>query len=265
MKVISYSLFGDINSFEFKFYARGLYFNARMNKLIYPEWMTVVHVSESVSDKHEKFLDELESQFNLRIFLRSKDTPLCEAMLWRMQPIWYEGTTHVLCRDADAITTYKEAQAVQEWVDSGLGFHSITDNQSHTLPMMGGLIGVKVDHFKQTFPEYNTFEKLVANFDLSKHGSDQDLLMKRIYPKAKDNLMGHYFAGCNEKVKITTRSVQSQIPGVDPKLWESNLCARHIGSPGIVDMETLRFFKRFDKTDYSSFEKQFSDILYWAR
>lgn len=260
-KVISYSLFGDVNSFEFKFYARGLYFNARMNALIYPGWRTFVTVSESVYAKYEKFILALPIHY-VHTF---PDSPLCESMLRRMIPISHEPVTHVICRDCDAITTYKEAQAVQEWIDSGLGFHGITDNPAHGLPMMGGLIGIKVDHFKATFPEWQTFEQMVKGQDLSKHGSDQNFIMKYIYPKAKDNMMGHFFDGCREKVKITTRSVQSQIPGVDPKLWESNLTCRHIGSPGVVEMETLRFFKRFDKTDYSEFEKEFSDIMYWAK
>lgn len=268
MKVVSYSIFkAKCEPFEFMAYLRGLYFNCRMNKLIYPEYQTIISLHKDFREKYKEYFDALYSTFNASVWL-SEPGPLCYQMLWRLQPLYMSDITditHVICRDADAITTYKEAQAVQEWVDSGLGFHSITDNQSHTLPMMGGLIGVKVDHFKQTFPEYNTFEKLVANFDLSKHGSDQNLIMKYIYPKAKDNMMGHFFDGCKEKVKITRNSVSGIIPGVDPRLWESGLTCRHIGSPGVVDLEVLRFFKRFDKTDYSAFESQFPDIFYWRK
>lgn len=265
MKVISYSIFGDPVSFEFPFYLRGLYFNARMNKLIYPGWETVAVVSESVLGKYLPLLKALPVEYIYSL----PDAPLCESMLWRMWPIlWsdcYPQATHVICRDADAITTYKEAQAVQEWVDSGLGFHGITDNPAHSLPMMGGMVGFKVDHFKQTFPQWTSFEQMIKGQDLSKRGSDQDFMMKKIYPFAKDNMMGHFFEGCREKVKITNHVAGKQIPGVDPKLWESNLCARMIGAPGVVEMETLRFFQRFDKTDYSEFERQFPDIFYWAK
>jgi hypothetical protein len=267
MKVISYSIFDKTaEPFELGFYLRGLYFNARMNRLIYkdPTWMTCVHVGESLFDRHTKFFEELEKYLYVRTFLQS-DAPICESMLWRMRPIFYENCSHIICRDADAITTYKEAQAVQQWVDSGLGFHGITDNPAHSLPMMGGMVGFKVDHFKAEFPQWTSFEEMIKGQDLSKRGSDQDFMMKKIYPFVKTNMMGHFFDGCKEKVKITHHTTGNVIPGVDSRLWESNLTCRHIGSPGVVEMETLRFFKRFDKTDYSEFEKQFPDIFYWAK
>jgi hypothetical protein len=273
MKAISYSIFkADCQPFEFMAYMRGLYFNARMNKLIYPEWQTMAFVSSEVLEKYYNFFVGLKM---VHIFESDNNDPLCKGMLRRMEPVFlsidpsdgfHDTITHVICRDADAITTYKEAQAVQEWIDSGLGFHGITDNPAHGLPMMGGMVGFKVDHFKQTFPEWTSFEQMIKGHDLSQRGSDQDFMMKKIYPKAKDNMMGHFFDGCREKVKITTRTVQSQIPGVDPKLWESGLTCRHIGSPGVVDLEVLRFFSRFNKSaEYDDFEKQFPEICYWRR
>lgn len=263
MKVISYSLFGDPNSFEFPFYLRGIYFNARMNTLLYPAWETYIHDDGHPSVLH--FFSEMRHVLKVSVIPNNyKDR--CTSMLWRLKPLFYNGVTHVIARDADAITTYREAQAVQEWVDSGLGFHGITDDPAHTIPIMGGLCGFRVDHFKQTFPEYDTFEKLVSGSDLRNHGSDQNLLMSKIYPKAKSNMMGHFFQGCKEQVKITKHSVSKQIPGVSPKLWESNLTCRMIGSPGVVDFELLRFFNRFDNQQkYSDFEKQFPEIFYWAR
>lgn len=266
MKVISYSLFGDPSSFEFPFYLRGIYFNARMNKLIYPEWTTVIHVENSIYGQYDSFLESLAESTRTNLVLLAP-ADLCKAMLWRMKPIYSETIqpTHVICRDADAITTYKEAQAVNEWVDSRLGFHGITDNPAHTLPMMGGMVGFEVESFRNTFPMWTCFEEMVKRQDLSKHGSDQDLIMKKIYPKAKDNMVGHFFSGCKEIVRSTRHSVIGRLLGVDAKLWEADLTCRHIGSAGVVEMELLRFFQRFDKTDYSAFEKEFSEICYWAR
>lgn len=267
MKVISYSIFGDPASFEFPFYLRGVYLNARMNKLLFPDWITTVCVEANVYAKYEKYFESLAHLFGVLVYVNKKE-PLCKMMLYRLLPIYESQVTHVLSRDADAITTYKEAQAVQEWLDSGLGFHSITDNPAHTLPLMGGMMSVKVEHFKQTFPEYDTFEKLVANFDLKNHGSDQNLLMKKIYPKAKDNLFIHAFSGYTRtnEVKMVRNSVNIILPGVSPKLWESNNVCRHIGSPGVVDFELLRFFQRFDKnTQYDDFEKEFKNLMYWRQ
>src|SRR5688500_9336790 len=126
MKCISYSLFGDPNSFEFPFYLRGVYFNARMNRLLYPNWITWVPLSAKVYNLYKDFFLTLPG---LEVTVLEGNPDKCRGMLWRMLPIYYlKGEiTHFLCRDADAITTYKEAQAVQEWIDSGLGFHGITD------------------------------------------------------------------------------------------------------------------------------------------
>lgn len=265
MKVISYSLFGDPDSFEFPWYLRGVYLNARMNRLLYPEWRTYVYVSMTVWDEYRELFQSLR---DIIYFVILPESSKCGSMLWRILPIYDQviPVTHILCRDADAITTYREAQAVQEWVDSGLGFHGITDDPAHTIPLMGGMCAVKVDHFKQTFPEYDTFEKLVSGNDLSNHGSDQNLLMKKIYPRVKDNMMGHFFKGCNEQVKITRHQANVTIPGVNPNLWESNLTCRMIGSPGVVDFELLRFFDRFDRQQkYIDFENKFKDVFYWRR
>lgn len=267
MKVISYSIFrAPCEKFEFMAYLRGLYFNWRMNNLLYPDWKTYITVSRSVQQEYSNFF------FNLKangVWIDGHaDAALCRGMLERMYPVLMSeslGITHVICRDADAITTYKEALAVNDWINSGLGFHGITDNPAHSIPMMGGMVGFEVNHFKQIFPQWKSLDDMTKRFNLSKRGSDQQLLMADIYPKAKDNMMGHFFDGCKEQVKITKHSVYGRMPGVDPNLWESDLTCRHIGSAGVIDMEVLRFFKRFDKTDYSEFEKEHSDILYWAR
>ena len=65
MKVISYSLFGDPMGFEFPFYLRGLYFNARMNSLLYPGWVTHVQIAWNVWDYYQELLLDLQKILNL--------------------------------------------------------------------------------------------------------------------------------------------------------------------------------------------------------
>lgn len=267
---ITYSLFGDPKSFEFDWYHRGLYFNARMNALLYPNATTVIITTPKLYDQFEEFFSSLEENMlpNTTVLTSKYSDDRCSAMLWRMIPLYVmleDQFTHLICRDADAITTYREAQAVNEWLESGLGFHGITDDPAHTIPIMGGMCGFKVEHFKHTFPEYNTFEKLIGKDNLKDHGSDQNLLMKKIYPKAKADMYGHFFQGCKEKVRIVSNSVSKPVPGVNPKLWESNNVCRMIGSPGVVDFELLRFFKRFNnEPKFDAFEKNFPQLFYWV-
>lgn len=235
MKVIAYSLFGDPDSFEFPFYLRGIYFNARMNRLLYPDWTTVVEVDAGLINFVRPLLKTLEAHYNIGSNVPNSVGPnypdKCRKMLWRMFPVFAKGVTHVLCRDADAITTYRESKSVDRWLASGYGYHGINDDPAHGIPLMGGMIGIRTEDFRRDFPDVLTWNQLIRDSKLDTHGTDQDLLMKKIYPRiGPQNL---YW----DRNPIQVR---------DNRLWESDLTCRMIGSPGVVDFELLRFFKRFD-------------------
>lgn len=263
MKVISYSIFrAPCEKFEFMAYLRGLYFNVKMNQLIYPGWTTCIHVHTEIMQRYNSFFNGLCDLFDSnKLFLIThtySDLKLCEGMIWRMEPVFYPQTTHVLCRDADALTSYREAQSVDVWLKSGAAAHIIHDNPAHG-GLMGGMVGFKCDAIRKG---YRSWEHMIKGYDLSKRGSDQYLLNKRVLPLVQDSL---YTADLQAFKPYTNPVNDPPLPGVDKRLWESNLCSAFIGSAGVNEMETLRFFKRFDKTDYSEFEKQHSDICYWAR
>lgn len=258
MKVISYSLFGDPKSFEFNWYLRGVYFNARMNKLIYPGWQTHVYVQHSLIN------DLISNIPGIKIYQVHSKSERCEAMLWRLYPL-FEGATHVIARDADAITTYREAVCVSEWIGSDLPYHGINDNPAHA-GLMGGMVGFIVKDFKEA-TGYTSFEQMVSGLDLSKHGSDQNFMMKSIHPKIKNGLFMHTLSGAGCEAKYTSRAINElKDIGIDRRLWESTNTCRFIGSPGVVDFELLRFFKRFDSDPkFDAFEKQFPDVFYWQK
>lgn len=266
-KCISYSIFrGDCEEFEFKAYLKGLYFNLRMNKLIYPDWDNIIHIPEHLAKEYQLFLSGLYDRFQVA-FDYPKEGPLCEKMLWRMLPIWGGGYKlnydYVLCRDSDALTTYREAQMVHQWVTwvtrNHYAIHAILDNPAHS-GLMGGMVGFHCESIRKNFL---SFEALIKGSDLKKRGSDQDLLNNKIYPVFKNFI--HWDDHKTDFNKTDAfRPKGSSIPGVSDKLWESNLCAAFIGAPGFNELETLRFFKRFDKTDYSDFEKRHKDLFWWV-
>lgn len=150
MKAISYSLFGynrktPENCFEFNTYLRGLMVNVRFNRVIYPNWDNVVNMDQSTyNSPYREIFDWLQNKGFIKINLWPDNQPLCLAMLWRLSTgfktnpdnTWYYS--HVLCRDIDSICTYREAQAVQQWINEDKTIHCITDSISHNIPMMGG-------------------------------------------------------------------------------------------------------------------------------
>ncbi len=252
MKLISYSLFNaTCEPFEKMAYIRGAYWNFRMNNFLYPDWRSHLEVQRIVFEEFKGLFDWLVENNNLSLTINDGYPALCAGMLWRMKPIWTQDVSHVLCRDSDAITTYKEAQIVQRWLQDGQAVLSIHDNPSHS-GLMGGMVGFETSTFK-ALTGLQSWEEMIAGRDLSERGSDQHLLNQKIYPSVQYNLVTYM------------DSPSGRIPQVDPKLWESNLTCRHIGSAGVVDIETIRFFKRFDiyQWKFNAIEKQFPKIFYW--
>lgn len=263
MKRIAYSLFkAGAQPFEMRSYIRGFYFNARMNKMIYPDWRTHLEVDGAIYAEYQGLFDWLVANNGLSLnVIQEENIPLCRGMLWRMKPIFTEGVTHVLCRDTDSITTYREALTVQEWLESGKGVHALNDNPAHG-GMMGGMVGFNTAFLKACM-EVSSWDQLVAGWDLSLRGSDQHLMNQKIYPRVRDNIL--MVGGTLIRHAIPDIYAQDPLPQVDKRLWESNLTCRHIGSAGVVDMEVLRFFKRFDEENnkYIPIEQAYQKLFYW--
>lgn len=262
MKVISYSLFGDPSSFEFGYYLRGVYFNARMNRILYPGFRTLVYVDHKVFFKYRELIESLSELGAMFSFDAHKDR--CESMLWRMKPLFTEGTTHVICRDLDSVSTYREANCVYEWLRSGLPYHAINDNDAHA-GLMGGLVAFRTEDFKRD-TGYTNFEQMISGQDLSKHGSDQNFMNKYIHPKIKHGLMLHLLKGAGLHASVIKTVVPVANAPINKKLWLADLVQPYIGSAGCIDMELLRFFKSFDPNPkFDEFERKFKEICYWVK
>jgi hypothetical protein len=265
-KYIAYSLFENSTKekFEQLAYVRGFYFNARMNNLIYPHWRTHVELDKLVYTKYEGLFHWLRDNNNLSFTVNDNVPQLCEGMLWRLKPIFILDITHVICRDTDSVTTYKEAQCVQEWLQTGFGFHAINDNPAHG-GMMGGMVGFDCAKFKARM-KWQTWQQVVANGNFSQHGADQDFFNNTVHPVIQDDLFLHNIAGAGCKAKAVTNNSDITLPGVNKRLWESNLVCRHIGSAGIVELEMLRFLKRFDEYNwkFKPIENEYPQLFYWV-
>lgn len=299
MKAIAYSLFGFNkakyeNCFTFDSYLSGLMLSIRFNRLVYPDWITVLETDTSTYTAYAPLFSYLSDRNILRIEKNGNDSALCEAMLWRLKPIyWKDGSerwefSHVLCRDLDSLSTYREAQAVQVWMNHDKAMHAITDSVSHDIALMGGMIGVRPDYFSAR-TNTNSYEELRKKFtgDLSCKGSDQLFLNSIVYPcfseKGTDSITQHYFkghartwlsdfhscrcwenecrvghkAGCPEDVSLN----------IPIELKETNEISEHIGASGWNQQQTMRLVEKYkDKFhDLIYIEKQYPQIFYWVK
>lgn len=292
MKAISYSLFGygkarNPSCFDFSSYLRGLMLCLRFNRLIYPEWQTILETDQTTYNANKNIFEPLEKSGVLIIEINRDNAALCEAMLWRLRPIYRTDVTHLLCRDLDSPSVYREAQAVQHWMSHHTkAIHAITDSVSHDIALLGGMIGMNCGDFRHRTSTY-LFKDLMdlCLIDLSVKGSDQTFLNQTIYPffghKGSDSITQHYFKGhgntflsdyhtciCwREAVAVGHKrechlNVELSIP---QELEDSNDCVQHIGSAGYNETATMRWINKHKNEfkDLIEIEKQYPNIFYW--
>lgn len=217
-----------------------------MNKMLFPEWRTHVNLDRATYDKYHQMFEWLKLHHMVGYTIHEEVPDLCTGMIWRMLPIFTQDVTHVLCRDADSLTTYREALAVQAWLETGQACLALHDNPGHG-GLMGGMVGFDTAQLKALTGTYS-WEEMISGYDLSQRGSDQHLMNQRILPKVNMNVK---FVKENE---LAGKYSDKYLPGVDRKLWESNLCIAFIGAAGVNEMETIRFFTRFDPYQWAWIE-----------
>lgn len=290
-KAIVYSLFGygkprEANSFDFASYIRGLMINVRMNRLLYKDWVIVLETDQATYDAFHILFDNVGIEVNI-----NKPAPLCLAMLWRLKPIFEQENqqwrfSHVICRDLDSPTTYREVQAVQHWINRDKAIHAITDSISHNLPMLGGMIGARPDYFSGTM-KVNSWDELMSlanGIDFAKKGSDQTFINKIIYPKfaqpGRDSITQHYFLGmgntflsdyrtctCPSTVGHEGHCINNTDIGLPFDLRESNSVCGHIGASGAYTTALFKFLYKYKDQfeDLIEIESNYPEMFYWVQ
>lgn len=276
MRCISYSLFGynkarQENCFDFNSYMRGFMMNVRMNRLIYPDWINVLHTDMPTYQGFLEFFLKLKS-IGIVIAV-CPESPLCKAMLWRLKPLFEGLYSHVLCRDLDSPSTYREAQAVAYWMSKDKAMHAITDSVSHNIPLMGGMIGFRPEYFLQRVGVY-TLDELMnmgRDIDFNQKGSDQTFLNRYIYPifaqQGSDSITQHYCLGHgNTWLSDFHTSIQDIQIDIPETLKESNAVCGHIGSSGYYSTVMDKFINKHKHLfeDLIVIEKMHPNIFLWV-
>lgn len=292
MRAVVYALYGYGNapkngSFPFDTYLRGLTINIMLNRLLYPGWDNVVVMDKETHQAYGLLLRKM----GCKIETLYRDE-FCKMMLWRLRPIFYTDDlgspkyTHILCRDTDSPPTYREAQAVQQWIDEDATAHAITDSVSHGIPMLGGMIGFNSKHFTARMGVHS-WEQLMARrpMDFKRKGTDQDFINQVIYPEVSryghDTITQHYFKGMPDTNltryhRCLCESVAGHaadcplnvlVPGVDPALAATNSVAGHIGAAGFYEPPMMRLLEEYKDTfkDLIEIQKEYPELYYWAK
>jgi hypothetical protein len=271
---ISYSIFGYNNqhkdSFDFRTYVRLLGLNLRIKELIFPDWQVVINTDpETYEHLKDVFFNDLQNADKIKISIREKKE-LCYMMLYRLTPI-FENYDRVICRDTDSLFTYRERQAVEYWVNRGKNVHAITDSVSHTIPLMGGMVGFKSREFKEIMG-CDSFESLISlkqrDYDFNIKGSDQDFLNEVILPKMASSMTEHYILGMPQSFRGDCHNfIQDVELDIDIELKESNHLVNHIGQSGCTIEPVLKFLNQYEskknKVFFDFLERKQPETFYW--
>lgn len=279
MNCISYSLFGFNQTHEqcadFRSYLRGLHINIRMAELLYPGWAVCVMIDEpSYNSPYQKYFDNLEQHNKISLY-RKQHIELCAMMLYRLCPLFMIDTgmqkltyDRVICRDTDSLITYKERQAVAYWETTPKMAHAITDSISHTVALMGGMIGFQAGPFRERMGA-NTWESMFAlsqGIDYNRKGADQDFLNRYVLPRVADSITEHYLLGMPQSFRGDCHNAIQDIDlGMPMEYKETNPMGFHIGAAGFQTDAVVKFLEKHGKDNeyWKGLEKQYSSIFYW--
>jgi hypothetical protein len=277
MNAISFSLFGykgNVSSaYPFGGYFRGVSFNMKMAELIYPGWKMHLVLDEPTYDHFKEYFDYHVEGGRLNIDVLVPDD-LCMMMLQRMRPV-FQNYDRVICRDLDSLVSYKERQAVEYWISTGRVAHCITDSVSHTIALMGGMVGFSCKELRDLLgvDDFKSMVRLGRRINYEIKGADQDFLNQVILPKvanpARPSIVEHYLLGMPQSFRGECyHEIQDiPLPDVKPMFSECNRFIEHIGADGYKQDQCLLFFdKHFtsEQKDYhNEIEDKFKEVFYW--
>lgn len=204
-KAITYSLFkGDSKDcHSFDTFIRFLTVTLRAHHELYKGFDFVLNIDEKAYISYRRIFDSLVDS-KLIVINKFPLDKLTRAMLWRIDSMY--DYDYAFCRDLDSIPTMRERQAVQQFMDSDCVAHAMNDSVSHTVPMMGGMIGFNVGKFKEVYPK-ERYKRDVdsCGIDFNIKGADQTFINRFIFPLVKTKLFAHKILGmnCNNDTNCT--------------------------------------------------------------
>lgn len=213
-KVISYALFeeppakakhaGDLLR-NFQSYLDSMQANVQQASLYYPDW--IVRVSVFGFSASDQIIDQIVAfdKRRVEVVVCHSDSPLAlnpgTKMIARFL-VHDDPTVDVfISRDADSRFSPRELFAVNQWLSSNQMFHTMRDNPYHTVPILGGMFGMKQGCLgTRARNESDATVRLVRFTDLlggvlqrtpTLIGTDQDFLSSNIWPLVKSNTLDH--------------------------------------------------------------------------
>jgi len=185
-RIISFSVWGDQHA-----YTAGAVENAKLAPRIYPGWTTRFYCDTQVPDDVIKALKDYGGEV-----IRKPRSDDFMGLYWRFEAVYDSpDVERMIVRDTDSRLNMREADAVQEWIESDLPFHIMRDNPAHNIAILGGMWGAKafiIPEWQRLQQEWIAKIKPDAANPRGKfHGTDQHFLCEIIWKYVKSCHIAH--------------------------------------------------------------------------
>ncbi|XP_059471537.1 uncharacterized protein LOC132194342 isoform X2 [Neocloeon triangulifer] len=205
-RVISFSFFGRIKSR--RGYFEGIEINANLIRELYPNWiMRLYH--DIRKGRLNTTLDRLELSYgetldlcfvgNIPGYGNLIGSP---QTMWRFLTLTDPLVDISLFRDLDSNLNDREVLAVREWLEMTYPLHVMRDNPFHSMPILAGMWGARLDLGHRYLWKNVTDQMMAANAKALYIGEDQEALKQFVWPLAeiKGFLLQHDSYFCGNKV-----------------------------------------------------------------
>jgi hypothetical protein len=176
--VIAFSLWGRNPR-----YLRGAVRNLQEAPVVYPGWICRFYVDDSVPVEFVNLAIELGAQ----VMRQPTHQTVRQKLSWRFLVANDLTVRRFLVRDADAVVSTREAQAVAEWLESDRWFHVMRDYWTHTDPMLAGMWGGR----SGLLPDLATLVLSYVSGKLETLNIDQWFLRDQVWPLIRNSTLIH--------------------------------------------------------------------------
>lgn len=178
--VIAFSLFGADPR-----YCETALLNLRYAQKIYPAWTCRYYLDNSAPLEIQQRLKEQGAQ----VIQVNMAQQAYSGLMWRFAVIDDPEVQFFLIRDADSLVSYREAEAVNTWLQSDRWFHCMRDSYSHSELLLAGMWGGCVGIFNDIQEKIQNYVK--TDDYLSARVIDQHFLRHCLWPTIAQSLMTH--------------------------------------------------------------------------
>ena len=177
-QVISFSLYGK----EMRFLV-GAIKNAELAQRFFPGFTVRFYYGRSVP----KWVISTLLVFPHVELIKVDDTENSIARTWRFMACTDKNVDVVLSRDVDARLSLREAEAHQEFMESGFNFHIIRDHPiGHQYLISAGMFAMKTAAYGELM-----HKELLSHEFNDEYMADQNFLNHKIYPQIANDCLFH--------------------------------------------------------------------------